>query len=370
MKRKRDEATPDILIVEPQHKRAFTDDAVARLQYVRQQNVEFNTASAARSAFSEEHVSRKQQALDDQSKDDVQSSGKTARRTFRLTGVPAAGVKKTRKSKQGNVNLATFVEKKTGKDPAVAHVPTRSASDAATVMSVHSAPFRRPGKASAATVGREIGTASPVQAPNGAQAHERLDLLANDLHQFALDELAKAPKPRVTAAPRLSAARSRDIHRQRSAIPGPQIRDQEMVDEQDGDYVYETYVLAASGDARAVDAVPSGDVGYLIITEDDQSIWETYIEDELSDKDEHTDDEDENAEDYYGADYPEDELASDDEFDRNAYGYRRHAGSDNEEYDEDTGAYSDDEEDRTMNPWRAKTSRQFAKYLEPKEDDD
>lgn len=39
------------------------------------------------------------------------------------------------------------------------------------------------------------------------------------------------------------------------------------------------------------------------------------------------------AEDYYGADYPEDEVDADDEFDRNAYKYRTGNASDEEEYD-------------------------------------
>ena len=37
------------------------------------------------------------------------------------------------------------------------------------------------------------------------------------------------------------------------------------------------------------------------------------------------------AEDYYGNDYPEDEVDSDDEFGRGAYNYR-HAASDDEEF--------------------------------------
>ncbi|KAK5128028.1 hypothetical protein LTR85_005145 [Meristemomyces frigidus] len=368
VKRKRDEPAPDTLIVEPQHKRAFTDGAAAQLQYVRQQDVEFNTESAARSAFSKEHMQRKQQALESQPKDDAQLRSKAGRRTFHLTRARAPdGVKKSKKSKDGPV--ATFVEKPTELEPAATGHAPRLVQDAAAAPSTESRPLKRPGRgATAANLARRT---LPKQAPpEGVPPHEHIDSLANDLHQFALDELANAPKPRVTAVPKLSAARSRDIHRQRSAVTEPQVRDQEMADDADGDYVYETYVLAASGAVRAADADLPGHVGYLIITEDDQPIWETYIEDELGDKSCDTDDEDENAEDYYGADYPEDELASDDEFDRNAYGYRRNAGSDDEEYDEGTGTYSDGEEDQTMNPWRAKTSKQFAKYLAPKESDE
>jgi len=138
--------------------------------------------------------------------------------------------------------------------------------------------------------------------------------------------------------------------------------------------VYDVYVLAPAGsvdDAQMeVDGGP-GNIGYLIITEEDQSIWETYIEGEASDKEWDTDDEDENAEGYYGADYPEDELASDDEHGRNAYGFRAKGVSDNEEWDEDTGVYSDDEgHDRMMNPWKTKTPTNFAKYLDQADSDD
>ena len=47
------------------------------------------------------------------------------------------------------------------------------------------------------------------------------------------------------------------------------------------------------------------------------------------------------AEDFYGNDYPEDELESDDEYDRNAYRYRKDA-SDDGEYDLDLNSGSED----------------------------
>ncbi|KAI7688680.1 hypothetical protein KC322_g12119, partial [Hortaea werneckii] len=103
---------------------------------------------------------------------------------------------------------------------------------------------------------------------------------------------------------------------------------------------------------------------YLVITEEDEALWEAYMEDLQSDKDFDSDDEDENAEGYYAADYPEDDLASDDEFGRNAYGYRRHGDSDNEEWDEDTGAhYSDDEQEFAKHPWKTRTPKQWEKYF-------
>lgn len=64
------------------------------------------------------------------------------------------------------------------------------------------------------------------------------------------------------------------------------------------------------------------------------------------------------AENHYTADYPDEEVASDDEFDRNAYNYRTGNASDLEEYDEDEDedgvALSDDEGDATRYPWKAK----------------
>ena len=46
------------------------------------------------------------------------------------------------------------------------------------------------------------------------------------------------------------------------------------------------------------------------------------------------------AEDYYGNDYPEDEIDSDDQYGRDAYKYRTYV-SDDEEYDEESGSWSD-----------------------------
>ena len=115
-------------------------------------------------------------------------------------------------------------------------------------------------------------------------------------------------------------------------------QDVEMEDEH-GAYVYDTYVLAGipsggAGEPRLNGHGQPGDIGYVIITDEDHDIWEHYIEDEPSDKDWDTDEDDENAEGYYGADYPEDELASDDEHDRDLYRYRSHGGgSDDEEWE-------------------------------------
>lgn len=50
------------------------------------------------------------------------------------------------------------------------------------------------------------------------------------------------------------------------------------------------------------------------------------------------------AEDFYGNDYPEDEVDSDDEFGQDAYDYR-HGASDDEDYGEGVAGWSDDEKE-------------------------
>jgi hypothetical protein len=51
------------------------------------------------------------------------------------------------------------------------------------------------------------------------------------------------------------------------------------------------------------------------------------------------------AENYYTADYPEEEVDSDDEYGRHAYGYRNGNASDDEEFD---NIYYDDENNDDM----------------------
>jgi hypothetical protein len=69
------------------------------------------------------------------------------------------------------------------------------------------------------------------------------------------------------------------------------------------------------------------------------------------------------AENHYTADYPDEEVDSDDEYGRNAYNYRTHNASDLEEFDQDDTTFSDDDENgSTRYPWaanRAWQSRQL-----------
>lgn len=152
--------------------------------------------------------------------------------------------------------------------------------------------------------------------------------------------------------------------------PGTQRDHDGDMDISAGDYIYDTYVLATAPSSASfiLDTLspnPS-DVGYLIIAPSDRDVWEAYIDDlPTSDEDANSDSDDSNAEDYYGADYPEDELSEDDEFDRGAavYGYRGGAGAESDGdrdvdgYDSDRGVWSEGEGsegevERMMNPFK------------------
>ena len=151
-------------------------------------------------------------------------------------------------------------------------------------------------------------------------------------------------------------------------------------DDTDEDFVYDTYVryerlsiLSTTGQPK-LDINAFGhelgfnSVGILdISTQEDQELWEQFADDQESDKDWNSEEEDENgmiaahwsmrretelthaAEDFYGNDYPEDEIDSEDEMGRGSYDHRKVA-SDDEEYDENMDAWSQDDKD--IHPWK------------------
>jgi hypothetical protein len=236
-------------------------------------------------------------------------------------------------------------------------------------------PLKRPGRGAI--------TPRPQPENNGnststVKDESQLQAIADALSRFADDELEKSAKPKLLATPKLSGLRSREIHAQRSAganiFPSQgDASDIDMVDD-DHDYVYDTYILSSKPDAESTPFSESlegrpANVGYIVITDEDQAVWDTFLADEHdSDKEVNEDDEDENAEDWYGADYPEDEVASDDEFGRNAYGYRRGNDSDDEQWDKRDGSWSDsevegvDENGMKLDPLNM-TTEQFIKSM-------
>ncbi|KAK5168522.1 hypothetical protein LTR04_006553 [Oleoguttula sp. CCFEE 6159] len=314
---------------------------------------------------------------------------------------PTNGVQKRRKGQRQDV--ATFIEKSSlssyartpakraaGRKPEAAPaMESQIIQDAMEAMrTASSAPRKRPNASAVEKHWRaeglkrreqDQGKEPEASQPNGGARSGKTEMdrppasLVDSLQRFTLDELqrtqcplpeALSPRPptKLRAQPKSNIQRYRDRH---PSAPGPSVQagdmDVDMVD--DADYVYDTYVryrpsASASSVIDGFDGSADGKAfGLLVITEEDQSVWETYIEEEEeSDKDWNSEEEDENAEDYHGADYPEDEVASDDEHGRAAYTYRRGA-SDDEEWDSETGAHSSEHEDDDgegvlRNPWK------------------
>lgn len=106
----------------------------------------------------------------------------------------------------------------------------------------------------------------------------------------------------------------------------------DSMDIDESNTVYDVYVRTMI----PVDAIDFNDpsFGVLRIAEEDEEYWEQFTGDDDAGSQVADDEEDENAEDWYGADYPEDELSSDDERDETGTTYRRYRryGSDDEEY--------------------------------------
>ncbi|KAI1384595.1 uncharacterized protein F4822DRAFT_415667 [Hypoxylon trugodes] len=112
-------------------------------------------------------------------------------------------------------------------------------------------------------------------------------------------------------------------------------------DSDDSDYIIETYERVP---ASKMEHAPPQSVGVLVF--DDEPDLEFFYGDGGDSEDEWAEDEDdENAENYYAADYPDEEVASDDEFGQNPYSFRTRNASDLEEYDldndDDDAAFSD-----------------------------
>ncbi|KAM0434409.1 hypothetical protein ACHAPT_003505 [Fusarium lateritium] len=156
-----------------------------------------------------------------------------------------------------------------------------------------------------------------------------------------------------------------------TSAPKPNQTDTAMSDASDmddDDWVIEEYVRIPAH-AMTVNVAPA-DVGVLVLDgEEDNTLFFGPENDEDEELDE--DDEDENgkllfldkceglhstkneanaanlaAENYYTADYPEDEVESDDEYGRHPYGYRNGNASDDEEFDNID--YDDDDDNMVL----------------------
>ncbi|KAK1598506.1 uncharacterized protein LY79DRAFT_246300 [Colletotrichum navitas] len=178
-----------------------------------------------------------------------------------------------------------------------------------------------------------------------------LDKIAADMDQWVLHEIGLNLKsmeqpPAAPAAagaaspsrfkPKAPAKRFAQRHPELAReLDGSGRGDEEMAeasggDEEssDDDYVIEVYELAPSKTALA--EIPPEQIGVLRFdTQEDLELFYGNEDDDSDDDDE----EDENAENHYTADYPEDEVDSEDEYDRHAYLFRNANASDEEEFD-------------------------------------
>ncbi|KAJ6113819.1 hypothetical protein N7523_007136 [Penicillium sp. IBT 18751x] len=129
-----------------------------------------------------------------------------------------------------------------------------------------------------------------------------------------------------------------------------------QAEDNEDDYVYDVYIrrpiaesdmltnplaeLQSDQQMKQIEAANRG-IGVIVITAEDEDVWEHFIEDDEEAWD--SEDADSNAENNPANDYPDEELSSEDENDDPTaiYGkYRRQAVSDDEEFDLD---YSDNE---------------------------
>ncbi|EXJ85510.1 hypothetical protein A1O1_05874 [Capronia coronata CBS 617.96] len=129
-------------------------------------------------------------------------------------------------------------------------------------------------------------------------------------------------------------------------LPASNERDKVVTSkDREDNYVYETYVRVRNDDKTPDPMSIAGlnNVGVLVIEEEDEDLWQKYVD---SEDETDWDDEDSNAEDNPANDYPEDEVSSDDEYGYNAYKYRQY-GSDDETF----GSDPDDIENEANNKW-------------------
>ncbi|PNS15257.1 hypothetical protein CAC42_8258 [Sphaceloma murrayae] len=254
-----------------------------------------------------------------------------------------------------------------------------------------STPLKRPGTKSA-----------PRTAPNGSGTpsrptrNEPSAALTAKLNALAFEEAGEpAPKPRVIMQPRATPRRRK----------APEVIPQQPPDPvSDDEYVYDIYIRSTSTPSlplpqptapnplppqfpdSSLHPVPtdstaprsltstlptdlsslstytdhSQDVGYLILPSEESSsyFWSSTSKQpgDLSSSGDEQDDEDSNAEDYYGADYPDDEVDEDDEMGIGAYRFRRGGSEDEDEFADPGWAGrrygSDGSEDGGDNPWK------------------
>ncbi|KAK1996758.1 hypothetical protein LX36DRAFT_102749 [Colletotrichum falcatum] len=181
--------------------------------------------------------------------------------------------------------------------------------------------------------------------PSAAPTQD-LDKIAADMDQWVLHEIglnlksmenppASPSRFKPKAPAKRFAERHPELAKELDGGGGRGRGDEEMAEasggedeSSDDDYVIEVYELAPSKPVLA--EIPPEQIGVLRFdTQEDLELFYGNDDDNSDDYDE----EDENAENHYTADYPEDEVDSEDEYDRHAYLFRNANASDEEEFD-------------------------------------
>ncbi|GAP88514.2 hypothetical protein SAMD00023353_1701280 [Rosellinia necatrix] len=174
------------------------------------------------------------------------------------------------------------------------------------------------------------------------------------------ERLRNSTPSKLKFKPKPPAKRYAERHPEEAQQP----EDKEMIDagvensDSDDDYIIETYVRVLASSIG--DHVPPQSVGLLVFDEE-PDVEFFFGEDDESEDEWAEDEEDENAENYYTADYPDEEVATDDEFDQNPYAFRTGNASDLEEYD--LGGNSDDNDDDDDDFDGENTIGQFRAYI-------
>jgi hypothetical protein len=267
------------------------------------------------------------------------SPGLSDRPQFHVSYAP--GDRKTRVLIQSRVGNGESMQINEALDPQPASQGLEVPQVASSAPNGTPQPRKRPGAGAAVRDLRPVASRQSLSKKDPSEDQvKHFEQFAQEVEQDEVDK-PKPPTSPLKFAPKVPALRYKERHPEKAALLDADAMD---ID----DYVYDTYVReVVVPDAQGKLPEPIGTVGVIVLKDEDEDWWNGNDEDEEKFD---TDDEDENAEDYYANDYPEDELNSDDEYDRNLYQSTFRHGSDDEENswdsdDDDVGARSDGDED-------------------------
>ncbi|KAI1110284.1 hypothetical protein F5Y14DRAFT_369063 [Nemania sp. NC0429] len=336
-------------------------------------------ASASASASAPEprrfHMSRKDMLLAAASPYPSRSHGGISKKR------PAPAMFVERKIKRISSRI---LEKRHAANNARSFTPTPATAAAIEAMEIDNPEprkFKKPGVAKLAAAARDNGAGkNKPELPKSMTNRWNVDMqqLTADMEAYAMqqigltlqkaeDERLEQERSRANTPSKLKfkpkPPAKRYAERHPVDVEAQHAVDREMVDadaensnsDSDGDYIIETYVRVPASSIG--DHVPPQSVGLLVFDEE-PDIEFFYGEDDESEDEWAEDEEDENAENYYTADYPDEEVATDDEFDRNPYSFRTGNASDLEEYDAASESDEDSDEDEEKS-----TSNQFRTYI-------